>query len=167
MDAPQEDHTRHSRDSSSADSADGLLQSAAPLPGADDDVEAAVVGSSHSSGGGWGLGGALPALLPPLPQPKVEVMKQESARGCLLVLFVITVCLAATHSGATLLRSENLSTAFLITIYIEAGLALGCLVGLMYGDPGVVQRTYVRCSLPSNCCCARWRPCVPHFLSSH
>eukprot|EP00439_Symbiodinium_sp_Y106_P079908 s1399_g18.t1 len=75
------------------------------------------------------------ALLPPLPEPNRWEMRSESACGCGLVLGLIAVLVTATrHMTAKIAGHVN-----------EAILALMCLLGLMWGDGGVVQRSRRTC----------------------
>ena len=63
------------------------------------------------------------------------------------MLGISLLCVLTTHAGA--LGYGTISGGwwwfFLVAIYLEAFLAVCCLLGILYGDPGVVKRT------PENC----------------
>ena len=67
--------------------------------------------------------------------------------GSGIVLGISLLCVLTTHAGA--LGYGTISGGwwwfFLVAIYLEAFLAVCCLLGILYGDPGVVKRT------PENC----------------
>ncbi|KAL1528389.1 hypothetical protein AB1Y20_009739 [Prymnesium parvum] len=84
--------------------------------------------------------------LPPLPRPDRATMCAEATCGCTLVLVVVAVLVATTESVASSLRPESyLSILGRIAILTEAAVALACLCGLMFGDPGVVKRSVSTC----------------------
>lgn len=87
-------------------------------------------------------------LLPPLPTPDKTQMRREASMGCSLVLCTIVGCIAATHVGAHLMAESvqvEITQTCLGLVYTAALVALGSLFGLMWGDPGVVQRSPQTC----------------------
>lgn len=85
-------------------------------------------------------------VLPQLPTPKYATMHKQSAIGCAVVIGTIVACLGATHAAVWLGElPDPWHTAFVGTIWAETTVALGCLLGLMFGDPGVVKRSEERC----------------------
>ena len=86
------------------------------------------------------------SALPPLPEPRYDKQRQESCAGCSLVIGIITACLAATHGSVALGdMPASFQPYFLAAIWTEALIAFVCLLGLMYSDPGVIQRCEDRC----------------------
>jgi len=87
------------------------------------------------------------SALPAMPPPRLRTMRTEAAGGCTTVLAIIALCLGGTHwSVLGLGEMENpLPPLFLCAIWAEALIACLCLVGLMFGDPGVVARSESRC----------------------
>lgn len=88
------------------------------------------------------------ALLPPLPEPNRWEMRSESACGCGLVLGLIAVLVTATrHMTAKIAGhvNEAVRSTLFYAIHVEAILAMVCLLGLMWGDGGVVQRSRRTC----------------------
>jgi hypothetical protein len=86
-------------------------------------------------------------MLPPLPEPNLPLMRRQMAGGASFVLLVGVLIISITQ-GVTLTIGELPPAAWwtvLVVTYTEALIALLCLAGLVYGDPGVVQRT------PENC----------------
>ena len=78
--------------------------------------------------------------LPPLPTPVYSEMRAEAACGCTLVMGIITVLVGSTHASLTAMTSNGPSelarTIGLGLIWGEAFIAILCLLGLMWGDPG-------------------------------
>jgi len=86
--------------------------------------------------------------LPPLPDQDLCQMRGEACCGNTLVIFLI--CLFVTPLQAAVSTAEPAQVTFLmrvwlIAIYTEAAIAIFCLFGLMWGDPGTIKRT------PENC----------------
>ena len=86
-------------------------------------------------------------VLPPLPTPKYSAMNQQSAIGCATVIGIVFACVSATHVAVALGElSDPLPTVFVTAIWAEAIIAMTCLLGLMFGDPGVIKRCEERCT---------------------
>lgn len=79
--------------------------------------------------------------LPPLPTPQ-RLRLRQALQGTCLVLASCGALVAITHAISGL---EQLPYALVWTcrglIYSEAILALFCLLGLLFADPGTVRRT--------------------------
>ena len=100
------------------------------------DLEAAVVPTM------WTL-----SMLPPLPVPNYSQRSKEARNGVMTVLYVIAVCIGLTHGvGLTAGRITGVWWwVCLVAVYSMAAIALVCLAGLMFGDPGVVSRSEATC----------------------
>jgi hypothetical protein len=74
-------------------------------------------------------------------------MRQESAVGVCVVTLITSVCVGMSElrGGGLGIRGEftptTTQTFFIQAIRAEAVIAFVCLSGLLFGDPGVVQRT--------------------------
>eukprot|EP00435_Cladocopium_sp_Y103_P052263 s3212_g16.t1 len=80
--------------------------------------------------------------LPPLPEPNRWEQRSEACCGSSLVLALCGGFVAATrHMSSKIADHEVLRDIFVGAIHTEALVALICLLGLMFADPGVVQRT--------------------------
>lgn len=101
-----------------------------------DDLEAAVVPTV------WTL-----SMLPPLPVPEHRQRSSEARRGVFTVLYVIGICVALTHGvGLTAGRITGVWWwVCLVAIYSMAVIALACLAGILFSDPGVVLRSEANC----------------------
>ena len=85
--------------------------------------------------------------LPPMPKPDVSSMRSQATAGCTVVLALIALLVGLPHASATYARDEQLGireVGFSL-LYLEAVIALICLCGLMWGDPGTLKRTPERC----------------------
>ena len=73
----------------------------------------------------------------------------DAQAGSGIVLGISLVCVLTTHLGAlgygTIVAYSGWWWFFLLAIYLEAFLAVCCLLGILYGDPGTVKRS------PENC----------------
>eukprot|EP01052_Picozoa_sp_SAG31_P031493 SAG31_NODE_3342_length_4383_cov_5.306723_6_plen_220_part_00 len=79
--------------------------------------------------------------LPPMPTPDLRTQRTESAMGCTFVISIIAACIGVGHGAAYSLDDSPAAAVILLSvIYAQAFLALLCLAGLMWGDPGVVKR---------------------------
>ena len=87
------------------------------------------------------------ASLPPLPTPVYSEMRAEAACGCTLVLGIVGVLVGSTHASLApnMELNETTRQIGLFLIYGEACVAIVCLLGLMWGDPGTVKRTKETC----------------------
>jgi hypothetical protein len=79
--------------------------------------------------------------LPPLPIPVYSEMRAEAACGCSLVIGIIIVLVGSTHASLAITvpgkgPSDLARMVGLTLIWGEAVVALLCLLGLMWGDPG-------------------------------
>jgi Flp pilus assembly protein TadB len=90
------------------------------------------------------------AALPPLPPPDHAQQRRESRRGCCLVLWIVCACVVTTTTVVSLYVSSEraLQRVLLLAVWAEAAVAVGCLLGIMYGDPGVVKRSTATCLPP-------------------
>lgn len=81
----------------------------------------------------------LGCTLPPMPKPDHKTMRSEATCGVSFVL-----CLVVTFVALTLTFSHQAPPThrewIRALILSEAGVALFCLAGLMWGDPGVIRR---------------------------
>lgn len=86
------------------------------------------------------------ARLPPLPTPEYETQYVERARGITLVLSLITVFVVSTTVILQQAALEpELTWSCSVLIWAEALLALICLAGIQFGDPGTVKRSESTC----------------------
>lgn len=88
------------------------------------------------------------ADLPGLPEPKYQKMRQQALLGSCVVVTCIATCVSGTHVGVQLMADSvpaAVARVCLALVYIEAILALACLGGLMFGDPGEIKRTEQTC----------------------
>ena len=79
--------------------------------------------------------------LPPLPTPVYSEMRAEAACGCSLVIGIIIVLVGSTHASLAVTvpgkgPSDFVRMVGLTLIWSEAVVAMLCLLGLMWGDPG-------------------------------
>ena len=86
-------------------------------------------------------------VLPDLFAPNYTVMRKQSAVGCTVVSSIIVACVGATHAAVSFGElSDPLPTVFITAIWAETTIALVCLFGLLFGDPGVIKRSEERCT---------------------
>ena len=87
------------------------------------------------------------ARLPPLPDPELCEMRSEACCGNTLVIFLICLFVLPMHGASAIMpRPWAFSTSvWMAAIYLEAIVAIVCLFGLMWGDPGVIKRTPETC----------------------
>ena len=93
------------------------------------------------------------ADLPPLQRPNLAVMRSESSTGVTVVLVIITICIGIPSSvrfgsGWTwpAAGEQYDATAVGFTLlYAETAVALICLLGILFGDPGTIKRSPERC----------------------
>lgn len=86
--------------------------------------------------------------LPPMPNRDYHQRRKEGSHGATLVISLCAVFVTATTSVVGV-ASDELPAAFVWTaiaaIWTEAIVALVCLAGLMFGDPGEVKRSREAC----------------------
>lgn len=85
--------------------------------------------------------------LPALPEPNYREMRTEATTGCVVVLTLICLLVGFTRTfvlGSGLLPAR-VYLAVYILIHAEALIALICLVGILWGDPGVIKRSKDTC----------------------
>ena len=96
------------------------------------------------------------ATLPPLPTPKYAERRAEACNGCSTVLFIVGACVGTTTVSLQLVPiSPTYTWTFTGLVLAEAAVALVCLAGLMFGDPGVVRRSEKTCQPPPAEVCRR------------
>ena len=84
--------------------------------------------------------------LPALPRPASR-QRTECRMGCGIVLTIVATCVTATHGGVRTLECAPRRWDWLLyVVYAEAAVALLCLAGLVFDDPGVVARSRDRCA---------------------
>ena len=87
--------------------------------------------------------------LPPLPSPDLAQMRQQATTGCTLVISIVVVCVATVTVTMLIVNPEaRLKWTAIGLIWTEGAVALMCLCGLLYGDPGVVRRSKTTCMPP-------------------
>ena len=82
--------------------------------------------------------------LPPLPEPDRCQMRAEACCGNSLVCFLIFIFVAPIQTYANATEPEKITfmmRVWIFAIYAEAVIAIICLLGLMWGDPGTIKRT--------------------------
>ena len=84
--------------------------------------------------------------LPPMPTPNHKVKRWQATGGCVLVTGLILFFAASAHSVS---QASNLGGWYVpvSVVWAEALLAFGCLLALMFANPGVVERS-LRNSMP-------------------
>merc|ERR1712216_419492 len=89
--------------------------------------------------------------LPPLPRPDLQTMRGEATTGCIVVSIITGLLVSIPHSIAYTSGWQwpddglDFTALCLVLLWAEAGVAFICLLGLMWGDPGVIKRTPERC----------------------
>lgn len=86
--------------------------------------------------------------LPAMPEPKRHQLRLEAIAGWTLVLSLTVIFVGVTH-GVTLLAAVEMpgeaQWAFLVLIWVEALMAIGCLTAIHLGDPGIIRRSPFTC----------------------
>ena len=83
--------------------------------------------------------------LPALPRPASR-QRTECRMGCGIVLTIVATCVTATHGGVRTLECAARRWDWLLyVVYAEAAVALLCLAGLVFDDPGTVRRSRLTC----------------------
>jgi len=88
--------------------------------------------------------------LPPLPEPDHKTRWSQACTGCTVVVVIIGFLVSMPHlqTRQSLYSGQPSWDTIAIgqlLLYIEAAIALFCLAGLMFGDPGVLKRSQQRC----------------------
>ena len=86
--------------------------------------------------------------LPALPERHIWTMRREAVVGCTLVCLLISLLVGLTQGVALApgaAAPRPLIWAALALIYAEAAVALLCLLGLLFGNPGEVKRSPQSC----------------------
>ena len=92
--------------------------------------------------------------LPPMPTPHHATKNAEACTGCCVVLSITGLLVALPHSvhatnsqpgNVPLFTSIGGRELGFICLYAEAALAMLCLLGLMFGDPGTLKRSRAVC----------------------
>jgi len=90
--------------------------------------------------------------LPPLPRPNRAIMRSEACTGVTTVLVLIGLLMGIPHAvrfgAGWRWPSDGLldSTAIcFLCLYAESTIAILCLLGLIFGDPGALKRSPERC----------------------
>jgi hypothetical protein len=89
--------------------------------------------------------------LPPLRKPRYAQQASEALRGWLLVTVLIAFFVGVFHISVPLAVDnidfpEEVGQGFLIVIWVEAVVALMCLIGLYMKNPGIVRRSPSTCN---------------------
>jgi hypothetical protein len=82
--------------------------------------------------------------LPPMPSRHKGEMRSQACGGITVVMAIIAMCVGGTH----FFTSGMEGTPFFVlsvAVWAEAAVALLCLLGLMYGDPGELKRSEANC----------------------
>jgi hypothetical protein len=84
----------------------------------------------------------LDALLP-LPKPNLQAMRQQAALGISVVLSLITVINALTFMVISFCGTLDDTAVYTCAALMSTltAVALACLVGIIFGDPGVIKRS--------------------------
>lgn len=84
-----------------------------------------------------------------MPKPRYGEIRSEATCGCFTVFLITGGLVLATHvftfGGMHVKEAGTASTACYILILIEAGIAILCWLGLMFSDPGTIQRSDSTC----------------------
>tara|TARA_B110001452_G_scaffold267069_1_gene275621 strand:+ start:746 stop:1441 length:696 start_codon:yes stop_codon:yes gene_type:complete len=86
--------------------------------------------------------------LPKLPGRYIWAMRREAVLGCTVVCFLISLLVGLTQGVALAPGASTpkfVSIIVMTLIYAEATIAVGCLFGLMFGDPGEIKRSPDTC----------------------
>lgn len=97
--------------------------------------------------GGLEDGWASVKALPPLPTPKHWERRSEACCGFAVVAGITFIFVSVTHMTVWTVdeRSTVGSRICLLLVYLEAAVAALCFGGLMFGDPGVIERSPATC----------------------
>lgn len=99
-----------------------------------------------------GLADITLADLAPLPTPNYATQRSECCGGVAVVLVIIGLLVGIPHAltagGDGFLTTMDANSVGLCLLYVEATLALICLSGILYGDPGTLKRSPDSCLPP-------------------
>jgi hypothetical protein len=89
-------------------------------------------------------------FLPRLPKPDFDSIRRETIGGTFIVFLFIAIFVSLTHGVALAAvgRVPHGSVArivLLTSIYTQAGIAVLCLLGIQFMNPGIVPRTIETC----------------------
>ena len=97
--------------------------------------------------------------LPALPEPDHARRRQESSMGCTVVLSIVTACVTTTSIVLNVIdvhkEAPALKWAGMVAVWTQGIAAIGCLLGILYGDPGIVKRSPATCLPPHPEVCRR------------
>lgn len=81
--------------------------------------------------------------LPLLPEPNRPVRRGESAIGCTIVLSTTSASIGISHIAVYLVPEfpADVREVLFVLLYLAATVAIICLIGLLFGDPGVIRRS--------------------------
>jgi hypothetical protein len=93
------------------------------------------------------------ADLPPMPRPNLAVMRSEMSTGITVVLMIIGFCVGTPYGVSITAGWQwpkgnepwDATAVGFATLYTLTAIALLCLLGLIYGDPGTLKRSPERC----------------------
>ena len=86
------------------------------------------------------------AALPALPTPDHETRRREASHGASIVLSIVVACVATTSTVLNIFAvAPEVYSTLQGLVWAEAVVALVCLCGLLFGDPGVVKRSAENC----------------------
>ena len=86
--------------------------------------------------------------LPPLQPQNLSEMRSQACAGCVTVFAFIFMLAGMPHlvaPEANRFDPMTFKSYGLILLYIESGIAIICLLGLMWGDPGTLKRSNRNC----------------------
>lgn len=85
--------------------------------------------------------------LPPLPRPNFRIRCLQASNGCFCISGLICVCVTTVHLSIWFVDDfpHLPGQVFLTLIYAEAVTALTCLFGIMFGNPGIIERSQETC----------------------
>lgn len=86
--------------------------------------------------------------LPPMPKPALAEMRSQATSGVVVVLVLIALLAGLPHGSAAAqppFTAFDLRSVGFALLYGESFLAIFCLCGLLWGDPGTLKRSPERC----------------------
>jgi hypothetical protein len=92
------------------------------------------------------------ADLPPLPSPNLSQQRSESCTGVCVVLTLISLLVGVPYwlalARGPLFTTMDGSDVGMCLLFAEASVAILCLLGLLFGDPGTLKRSPQACLPP-------------------